>query len=331
MPRFKPRSDSAFGGDSFMDIVANVVGILIILVICVGVRAKLAPASVPVDERDVAEIAAIGDQVHDLETDAARTRARMATLASGAASRLSEQSRLHQLLADKRDELEELGAHALAAEDQRTALQKEYSIASAYLERLNRELAEAQKPKGKTTLIESYPTPISRTVDGDEAHFQLLEGRITYVPLEDLLSKLRSSAVNQIWRLKDQSETTDTIGPIGGFRMRYTMERVELHGNGRTSGGTFAQLSEWTLVPVQGKMGEPVEQALGERSNFRRALAGIDPRLTSITIWTYPDSFAEFRVIKKELFRLGYATAGRPLPEGHPIGGSPQGSKSSAQ
>ena len=32
-----------------------------------------------------------------------------------------------------------------------------------------------------------------------------------------------------------------------------------------------------------------------------------------------------------ELFKLGYLTAGRPLPDGHPIGGSPDGTRSSAE
>ena len=50
-----------------------------------------------------------------------------------------------------------------------------------------------------------------------------------------------------------------------------------------------------------------------------------------MTLWTYPDSFEMYRDLKTELYKLGYPTAGRPLPAGEPIAGSPSGSKSSAQ
>ena len=45
----------------------------------------------------------------------------------------------------------------------------------------------------------------------------------------------------------------------------------------------------------------------------------------------YPDSFAEFRRLQKFGHEHGFMVAGRPLPEGVPIMGSPNGTKSSAQ
>ncbi len=56
-----------------------------------------------------------------------------------------------------------------------------------------------------------------------------------------------------------------------------------------------------------------------------------DPDRTTVTVWVYPDSFNQFRTLKAELFRRRFLTAGRPLPEGHPIGGSPDGSRSASQ
>ena len=55
------------------------------------------------------------------------------------------------------------------------------------------------------------------------------------------------------------------------------------------------------------------------------------PRDTTITLWVYPDSFDLYRQLKEELHNLGFATAGRPLPEGVLIGGSSDGTRSSAQ
>jgi hypothetical protein len=51
----------------------------------------------------------------------------------------------------------------------------------------------------------------------------------------------------------------------------------------------------------------------------------------TVTLWCYPDSFDAYRTIREELHRLGIPTACRPMPEGAPIGGSTEGSKSVVQ
>ena len=76
--------------------------------------------------------------------------------------------------------------------------------------------------------IESYPTPLSRTVDGRELHFQLRGGRIAYIPLEPLLARFKSDAERKVHKLADTPELTDTVGPEGGFRLRYTLERHDV-------------------------------------------------------------------------------------------------------
>ena len=110
-------------------------------------------------------------------------------------------------------------------------------------------------------------------------------------------------------------------------RKEITPEEAAITGYG----GSYAQLQRWTLIPTSSRLGEPVEQALGEGSEFRRVLAACRPGRTAVTIWTYPDSFAAFRRLKQELYRLGLITAARPLPQGVPISGSPQGTKSAAE
>jgi hypothetical protein len=51
----------------------------------------------------------------------------------------------------------------------------------------------------------------------------------------------------------------------------------------------------------------------------------------TVTFWTYPDSFAAYRKLRELLYERGYTVAGRPLPMGQPISGSPYGSKTAAQ
>jgi hypothetical protein len=64
---------------------------------------------------------------------------------------------------------------------------------------------------------------------------------------------------------------------------------------------------------------------------MRSVLAGFDPNQATVTVWVYPDSFEPFRVLKEELYKLGYLTASRPMPQGQPITGSPQGSRSAVE
>ena len=194
--------------------------------------------------------------------------------------------------------------------------------------------AQLEKQPIDPIVVESYPTPLSRSVDGPEAHLLVANGRVLFIPLAPLLEEFRTEAKRNVQKLLEQPEFTDTVGPIGGFRLRYTLERYEVplaiaQETGR--GGSYARLRKWILIPVADNLGEPVRLALEKDSDFRRELAKILPGRTTLTIWVYPDGFAAFRQIRKELYRLGYSIAARPLPPGTPIGGSPDGSKSAAQ
>jgi len=221
-----------------------------------------------------------------------------------------------------------------ARSEEQFDLARRLSEARFHLEELSRQRAQAETAPTEPTVVESYPTPLSRTVDGREAHFQLRSSLVRFIPLEKLLEEFTSDARRQAYKLLDQPELTGTIGPEGGFRLRYTLERVDLSpemaaATGR--GGSLVRLRRWTLIPASAQLGETVETALLEGSEFRKALSKLRPRRTTITIWTYPDSFAAFRRLKKELYHLGFSTAGRPLPHGTPISGSPEGTKSAEQ
>jgi hypothetical protein len=82
--------------------------------------------------------------------------------------------------------------------------------------------------------------------------------------------------------------------------------------------------------PVGAGNGETADEALSPRSRFRQVLAAVTPE-TTVTLWCYPDSFDAYRAIREELHRIGIPTACRPMPEGAPIGGSTEGSKSVVQ
>jgi hypothetical protein len=91
------------------------------------------------------------------------------------------------------------------------------------------------------------------------------------------------------------------------------------------------ELERVYFVQAEQQLGESLERALQPNSLFRSRLAAYDPQRTTVTVWVYPESFESFRQLKQELFKLGFLTEGRPLPEGFPIGGSPDGSRSTAE
>jgi hypothetical protein len=136
-----------------------------------------------------------------------------------------------------------------------------------------------------------------------------------------------------VYRLKDVPQLTQTIGPVQGFHLRYTMQRRTIQAN--TAAGAMvreiAELKQFVLVPVSDTLGEPVDEALSEGSQFRQMLESMRPGATVVTVWTYPDSFGDYRTLKRWLFDRGYSCAARPLPADQPISGSPDGSRSAAQ
>jgi hypothetical protein len=310
---------------SFLDVVTNMVGILIILVMILGLRIKSAPVSLAPDAELVeaaaalkseetnehaitAEVLRTAEEIRGVEQtfqSRARERAVMATLVSAAEQKIAE--RRKQLSEEARGQFD--FAQALrAAQDQ--------------LDRLREQKAAAAIDTSAPIQVESYPTPISKTVTGDELHFQLRHHRIAVVPMDDLSQKLKADLPNQFYKLRDvDDEVTETIGPVGGFRMRYTLRRFE----------RYVRLMRWELVPVSEQLGETLAEAAAPDSQFRQTLAGLRSSRYSVTLWTYPDSFAEFRQLKKEFYQAGFATAGRPLPEGHLIAFSPDGSRSAAE
>jgi hypothetical protein len=334
MARRARHEEQEFGSESFLDVIANVVGILIILVMITGMRIQRSLAESVTVEVPAIDLTAPQAELNGLEEELSRLTSQAGAAGSAAAARQAEQEELAAALRQRQREIEERRRALDAQAQQMFDSQRQRASAEALAAQLRRDLASAEGSRSQVT-VESYPTPLARSVDGKEEHFQLRAGRIAHIPLEELLTKLKADAPSQFWKLKDLPEATGTVGPIDGFRLRYTFQRVDVPLEDQMAGkrlvGSFAQLSQWTLVPSDILMGETIEEALAPRSNVRTVLAKHRSRDTTITLWTYPDSFSEFRQLKKELYLMGFPIAGRPLPADAPIGGSPRGSKSAAQ
>jgi hypothetical protein len=334
MPRRSANNTEAVNSDSFLDIVASVVSIMIIMVVMEGVRIRNAPVKVDIanhptnqalqadlvaEQAERREVAKVLDQVRGVQQQTALRKLERDTMASMAA------------VAEKK--IEERRRQLDGAKQAEFDISRKLSESKLQLQQLAQQREQVEQEESAPVVIESYPTPISHAVDGPEAHLLITNGRVVFVPVEPLLTQLQASAKREASRLISESDITETVGPVEGFRLKYTIERHDVapdpkHG-GR--GGAYARLQRWTIIPSGNDLGEPVRLALVEDSDFQRALAKILPGRTTITIWVYPDGFEAFRQIRKELYRRGYTIAARPLPPGQQISGSPDGSKSAAQ
>lgn len=383
MPR--RHDEQAFGSDSFLDIVANVVGILIILIIIVGVRVARSPvptlalataapspaaAELPtspwsdpepvleesppiiIDEpappprrpREIVIEKPLPEQASptappelvaradDLQQAIGELSTRQQRVEGELQAMLQRLSTAEATAAKRRVAATAAAAHEASERSELAAGERELAETIAQLQRLQLALAEADAEPAATA-IQHRVTPIGRAVLGKELHFRLAEGKIAYVPVDELARRLRTHIERQKETFVKSARYEGAIDPIDGFRMQYVLERMSLSlADELKHGHNFVrmQVTQWLLLPEPDLESETPEQALRQGSRFYNSMLLAGPNST-LTLWVYPDSFEACRQVKDFAQRHGYDVATRPLPEGVPIAGSPDGSKSIAQ
>jgi hypothetical protein len=327
MPRHPPAEIDSAGQDSFLDVVTNIVGILIILVMVIGGRVRQivlsAPASTPATaaiERSIDDIMETVDstesEIEELQQQG-RTVATTAAFAADARLQLATAVSAAKLAIEERKQAVDAARVAAAeAAARRREMEEEIRRCTLETEGIAHVPATTQE-------VLAYPTPIGRTVNGEEIHFRLAGGRIAYIPLEELFELAKSHTQRQGASIAQLASRVETVGPEQGFALDYVIEaKID-----QARGQVLIRSREWVVRPQQPTLGESADEALAATSRFRRVLTGAKPE-TTVTLWCYPDSFAAYRLVREELHRLGIPCAGRPMPEGAPIGGSTEGSKS---
>lgn len=340
-----------FSFDSFLDLVTNVVGIIIrlILVVWVGARSyttlpPLLPGSDPSgsaalpgdplqDElsRQQAELDLAQSQLLDQLRQLDLTREEGRKTEQDLMAMTTKRQALHQATSDLDRTKNEKGAVIQKVSYTLAELQKRRQRLTEEIEALNK------LPPLKKTL--RYRTPVSQPVHAEEWHFECRSGRVTFVDISSMLDDVRRAADDKVRELRSQWEVTDVTGAIGAFRMRYTFERdrtvlesaftaVGPDGqNGRFRYG----LSRWIIEPVMSARGETTDVAMNPNSEFRRVVDGLSPDTSVVTFWVYPDGFAIYRLLRDYLADRDITVAGRPLPDDYPITCSRNGSLSRGQ
>ena len=338
MRRADDDTDEMAGQDSFLDVVTNIVGILILLVMVVGLRSSQAVATaLGTSDSPPAQPAATADDVRAAyEVTADAERSVRETIRRGISARdeamLREQERmwLHAAVAETEQEIAARRAR-LNTEDQRDYdLRRKLTEAQITLEELAREQIALASQEPAVEEIECEPTPLGKVVTGKEVHVLLSEDHVAVVPFDELLELMKQDVAANIWRLRQEDELERTIGPVNGFRLRYWFIKtavVARSESGTVMAGAFPQFSRCYFLPESEPAGEPAAEAMLPDSGFARHLQRIRPG-TTVTIWTYPGNYDRLRELKRAIREFGLQIAVRPLPPGMPIGASRGGSES---
>jgi len=349
------------GQDSFIDVICNMVGILIVLVAIMGMRAARAPeqlfASAIKAAHDRAEAAgsSVGASsdaeaaalITKLDAAVRQTRAAEAEVQTALvqAVDLRRQAELvdiqrEQLLQARtlvEKQVDERRAKLDGAGQRQFDVQRQINESQVRLHELTQEQVSLLAEPSTVESVECVPTPLAKTVEGDdrELHVRIKRGQLAIVPTQALIDELVSRGGDYLRSgLSQRQEAQDTYGPIDGFRMRFSVERYEelLPGPSPLTPVRRAAIVQTAVfLPMTDGIGQAMEQALLPDSRFMQALRAKRAASPAVVAWVYPDSYGELRALKKALWEQAVPLAVRPLNPGQQIVFSTAGSRAAAQ
>ncbi len=361
------------GQDSFLDIVANLVGVLIILVVVVSAQAGSAKMKKP---KANAELEARISQLKQELSRSSDTAAKLHADNHQLEDRIIKENQFAASLTDKRHQmLVQLGIvkkqmakqrvenqlaielqkqkhesarrqhtvalanHEAAIAKQKQAIEMQVAFESekrdleSQLDELQREKNAVEVSQPKTEVIDHFPSPIAKTVFSEEIHFRLADGKLSYVPMDELIAEMKSEWKIKSEKLDQADRTIETLGPIENYRLQYELRAKSV--NRKTQYGEewvrAVEFKQFTIYPLARQFGEAVEAAISPGSEFRKRLERKRSANTTVSIWVYPESYGSHNRVKAWLHENGYRVASWPLEKGKRISGGPNGFKTSAQ
>jgi hypothetical protein len=384
MSRRAQRPELEFGSDSFLDVVCNIVGILIILIVVVGLKVQRQPgeqealtaarieATRADQETILAERQRTLEQLNTAEAEATEAVSALESQSAEAEAKIRQSMAAYELanqqmlaLQEKADRsqkqaadlesdkaaiaarvaslkaaIDEKGREALnAGKILATAMKAEQDLSKRLettvaetqeLRELLEKTEEAAVPKNR---MQHRLSPVTKPAENEELHFRVSEGRISRVPLEELLERLKDQVMTRRTAVMRFNQFDGVVGPVDGYTMSYTVEKdgpSTLEALQSGDGITRLNVTRWTITPDESLVAETIEEAVRPGSRYRQRIETALPD-SVVTMWVYPDSFAGFSTLREVAHGLQLRVAARPLPEGTPIVGSPSGSRSTAQ
>ncbi|MEX2093727.1 MAG: hypothetical protein WD971_13670 [Pirellulales bacterium] len=333
------------GQDAFLDVLTNMVGIIILLVVVMGLRSSRAASAIH-SQHDPASASAAANSAAEVQLNKSYREAMRARQEFGRVVKQAVDVRRENLFrARERDYLttyvtaftQELNDRraTLSTEQQRDFdLRRHIADAQSKLENLSREQVALLSQPAETEVLENRPTPIVRRHLEKELFLQLAQNHVAVIPLADLFAEFRDNVTNNLWRLREEKRMTGTVGPIGDYRMRYVVrcDDVEVRAAaGQSQFGARVQMVRCELVPLTTPLGEPADQAFLPDSDLLAQLKGFSPDSTTISIAVYPDSLPALHSLKRNLHDAGYGVAEILMAQDEPIRFSPNGQLRYAQ
>lgn len=364
------QQDTDSGNDSFLDILANLVGILVILVVVVAIRVqqtvpapsepvveasrpdakvefvrplqpeiiRLGPEDLPINVSFAAPVA----EVEAEPKPSSRLQLELAALegelkrASGRALPEADASQLAKLRVQNASIRNELAEHNSYVSATRRSLE-EQRLRYADVERnIGRAVAkleeEDDEPETEVVSLEHDVRAIAHVAGADRLHIMLSQNAVTVLPVSKLTKEISSRVSRKYHNARSESSYEGWVGPIDGVSMRYECEMTGTSAMDDVFSRSAHPLSRVraTIHMSPIAVSEPIQRALERSSEFRFALSRSD-RDTTVVAYVYPDSFAAARELQKFLQSGGVALALQPLPDGVPIGFAPGGSRAMAQ
>lgn len=321
------------GHDAFLDIVANLVGILIILVVVLGAQSQaimreVVPQQVePEDpkkrvagQQDMEALATAAVHAASAQADSIRLERTIKVLDSKIDRQAERRTILLTLLSeaeaaweDEQSKLDEASQKAA----QRSTETSELKNKLTELAGAKAQLSNAQPP---VVAISHLPTPMAKTVFGQEVYLRLKDDRLSVIPFEQLAEEIgrdfRRTASSMREGVSDAA-----VGPVRGYVARYVLNRSnELVSNGKgISQMSRARVMVASFEPLREPHGTPIETVLTNDDWLDVELNGYPPGTTTVTVAVYPDSYGSFRKLREKIYAKGYASAARPIKPGSPI------------
>ena len=374
MRRNTQASDPGFGSDSFLDVLSNVVGILIILIVMAGMQLSrtpilsdrvssqleqaelyqspaVAPAELAEESPVIDAEIPVDDHVPFVVQDKVpeEVQAAVRTLTAERDDLLRQQSEVDQQLEglanserqlggdlSRRDQELEGRARRISAERRKfRQIQDEMAGQRRKLSSMLADFEAVEQETPNVKAIRHRLTPVSQDVTGEELHFRLAGGRVSVVPLQELLERVKQQVERRREIAAARGGYKGSVGPIDGYSLEFVIEvrrmspqEERMHGMRE---GYSLELSRCVVIPDPKLQGETVEEALRRGSRFAMALRTASTG-AALTLWTYPDSFATYRELAEAAHAEGFLVAARPMPFGQNIIGDRRlGTRSAAQ
>jgi hypothetical protein len=285
-------SHLSFNFDSLTDLVTNLAGALIMIVLLFfglsSERVKRAATAASMGNAGRGE----GHAGHALNVPAL----------------LVETKAIEDQLKKRQNEIEKIRAEV--AKIDRTAARMQ-----------PREFADPEGKAGEPELVDLRPPMLSKTNKSTGALFLLMRNRLFFVGLADaaeaqakFTAKFKDNAREAV-RTGADLKTIEAVEvqtlPSGDFNLRCRVSNVVKSPNGEISG-----MVDFSLVVKAEAKGETAEQAITPESHYRNIIGQLNSQEQTIGYGVYADSFPLFRTVRDFILDRKFNYNWNPMPVG---------------